>query len=378
MTPFTPFALEEFMSRFEQGVEVNLTESGVHPLTLGGLLDLAGVAANDLRDIEINYPHVEGIPALRASIAALYPGAGPENVLVTVGAIEANYDVTRALVAPGQRMAVMLPNYLQIWGVARNHGADVRTFSLDADSGWALDGDGLERAVAGGARLIAVCNPNNPTGRVLTDAEKAYVVDAAERSGAWLLADEVYRGAERIGDSETGSFWGMSDRVIAVGSMSKAYGLPGLRIGWAVAPTEIVPRVWRHHEYTTISASMLANHLAVLALSPDVRPKILERTRSYIRSGYSVLADWVAAHSEVLTVHPPDAAAIALLGYQLDAGSEALAERIRREQSVLVVPGALFGVERHLRVSFGLPSGHLTEGLERIGRVLSGPGAGPG
>jgi len=370
MNLFTPFALEEFMSRFEQGVDINLSESGVHPLTLGELLDLAGTDADRLRDIEINYPHVEGIPPLREAIASLYPGAGPENVLVTVGAIEANYDVTRALVPAGERMAVMVPNYLQIWGVARNHGADLRTFGLDQDAGWALDLPGLEQAVAGGARLIAVCNPNNPTGRTLTPAEMTAVADAADVSGAWLLADEVYRGAERLADQETPSFWGMTDRVIAIGSMSKAYGLPGLRIGWAVAPTDVVEQVWRRHEYTTISASMLANHLAVLALSPEVRPKLLERTRRYIRAGYPVFADWIDAHQGLLRADPPDAAAIAFVGYRAELPSEALVDRIRREQSVLVVPGALFGVERHLRVSFGLPPSYLAEGLDRIGRVL--------
>jgi aspartate/methionine/tyrosine aminotransferase len=372
MTAFTPFALEEFMSRYEQDVDVNLSESGVHPLTLGELLDLAGTSPESLRDVEINYPHVEGIPALRETIASLYPGAGPENVLVTVGAIEANYDVTTALVAPGERMAVMMPNYLQIWGLAHNRGVDLRTFDLDPAAGWALDVEGLEAAASGDTRLIAVCNPNNPTGRCLTTEEMDAVVEVAERSGTWLLADEVYRGAERVGDAETPSFWGRSDRVIAIGSMSNSYGLPGLRIGWAVAPEAVVEKAWRRHEYTTISASMLANHLAVLALSPDVRPKLLERTRGFIRRGYPVLEAWIAAHPGLLSVHPPDAAAIAFLRYDLDVASQALADRIRSEHAVLVVPGSLFGVEQHLRVSFGLPHDYLTEGLDRIARVLAG------
>jgi len=371
MTAFVPFALEEFMSRYEQEVEVNLSESGVHPLTLGDLLDMAGAAPDALRDIEINYPHVEGIPALREAIAALYPGARPEQVLVTVGAIEANYDVTAALVGPGEPMAVMLPNYLQIWGMAQNRGVDLRTFRLRDDAGWALDRDGLERAAPPGTRLIAVCNPNNPTGRSLTGDEMDAVVAVAERSGAWLLADEVYRGAERVGDEETPSFWGRSERVIAVGSMSKAYGLPGLRIGWAVAPAEVVERSWRRHEYTTISASMLANHLAVLALRPDVRPRILERTRGFIRRGYRVLEEWMAQHPGLLSVHPPDAAAIAFLRYDRDVASQAIADRIRTEQGALVVPGSLFGVEHHIRVSFGLPRDYLVDGLERIARVLT-------
>jgi aspartate/methionine/tyrosine aminotransferase len=196
-------------------------------------------------------------------------------------------------------------------------------------------------------------------------------VSAADRSGAWILADEVYRGAERAGGPETPTFWGRSERVIAVGSTSKAYGLPGLRIGWAVAPERLVQDVWRRHEYTTISATMLANHLAVLALSAEVRPRLLERTRALIGRGFPILREWAEDHGDLLSLRPPDAAAIAFLRYRLDIGSEELADRIRRRQSVLVVPGAFFGVESHLRISYGLPPEYLSEGLRRIGDVLA-------
>jgi len=370
MSSFTPFALEEFMSRYEQGVDVNLTESGALPITLGEFLDMSGTDPADLLGIDLNYPHVEGIPELREAIAAIY-GARPGQVLVTVGAIEANHIVTRTLVGPGDGIAVMVPNYLQIWGIARNEGADLRTFRLDPDGEWALDIDGLEEAAGPGVKMIAVCNPNNPTGRALRSDEMDAVVDVAERSGAWLLADEVYRGAERVGDAETPSFWGRSDRVVAVGSMSKAYGMPGLRIGWAVLPESLLQEIWRRHEYTTISASMMGNHLAAIALRPDVRSQLLERTRGLIRRGYPMLQEWAASHEGLFTIRPPDAAAIAFLRYHLDIGSEELADRIRREQSVLVVPGTYFGVEGHMRISYGLSPEYLSEGLDRIGRMLA-------
>ena len=370
MRAYTPFALEEFMSRFEQDVDINLTESGVHPVTLGEFLEMSGTDPGYLYDLDLNYPHVEGIPALREAIAAIY-GASPRQVLVTVGAIEANHIVTRTLVGPGDGIAVMAPNYLQIWGIARNEAADLRVFRLDPDREWALDTDSLTAATGPDIKMIAVCNPNNPTGRAMPPDEMDAVVAAAERCGAWLLADEVYRGAERIGDAETPSFWGRSDKVIAVGSLSKAYGMPGLRIGWAVAPEPLVEEIWRRHEYTTISASMLANHLGAIALRPDVRPRLLARTRALIRAGFPVLEEWAASHEGMVTIKPPDAAAIAFLRYHLDVGSVDLAERIRRERSVLVVPGTYFGVEGHLRISFGLPHEHLSDGLSRIASVMA-------
>ena len=140
-----------------------------------------------------------------------------------------------------------------------------------------------------------VTNPNNPTGAVLSPEAMDEIVTAAERAGAWLLVDEVYVGAEVQGP-ETPSFWGRYERVIVTGSLSKAYGLPGLRIGWAVGPVSTLDDIWARHEYVTISATMLSNHLAATALSPQVRPRLLRRARSLIRDGFPVLESWVDAH----------------------------------------------------------------------------------
>jgi aspartate/methionine/tyrosine aminotransferase len=214
--------------------------------------------------------------------------------------------------------------------------------------------------------LIAVCNPNNPTGRILTEPEMDGIVACAERVGAWILADEVYRGANRVTDADNPSFYGRYDKVLAIGSMSKAYGLPGLRIGWIAGPSDTLDEIWARHEYVTISATMLSNKLAALALSPEVRPRILQRTRDYIRRGFPVLEKWMAEHPGTFTYHPPDAAAIAFVRYQLDVNSTVLTERLRTEKSVLIVPGDHFGMDHFLRISFGLPHNYLVPALDRI------------
>ena len=233
MSEFTPFAMERMMSRFEQDVEYNLSESGAHPVTLGQLLagDTQQDAVNQLLATELTYPYVNGIPELREHIAALYNGATAENVLVTIGAAEANYITTRTLLSPGDEIVIMLPNYMQVWGIARNHGMAIKAFHLREENGWAPDLDELREAVTADTKLIAVCNPDNPTGAILTESEMETIVTAAARVGAWILADEVYSGAERLTEDRTPSFYGRYDRVIATGSLSKAYGLPGLRIG---------------------------------------------------------------------------------------------------------------------------------------------------
>lgn len=366
VSSFQPFLMERYMSQFEQAVDFNLSESGVHPITLADLLADRPEALDAVLNTPLNYPHVNGTPELRRNIAALYNGAKSTNVLVTVGAIEANYITTRTLLSPGDEIVIMLPNYMQIWGIAQNHGLRTRTFHLREDADWAPDLAELDAVLSADTKLIAVCNPNNPTGRVLTGAEMRHIVAAAERVGAWILADEVYRGAERLNEDESASFYGLYDRVVAVGSLSKAYGLPGLRLGWVVAPENLVQDVWARHEYTTLSATMLSNKVATVALSGNVRPRLLARTRRYIREGYPVLREWMQEQGDTFRVVPPDAAAIAFVRYDLDVRSLELAEALRRDKSVLVVPGEHFGLERFVRISFGLPHDILVPALGRI------------
>jgi aspartate/methionine/tyrosine aminotransferase len=370
MSVFQPFVMERMMSKFEQNVDFNLSESGVHPMLLSELLAGRPGGIDELLATDLNYPHANGNPELRENIAALYDGATAGNVLVTVGAIEANYITIRTLLSPGDEIVVMLPNYMQIWGVAKNHGYRLKTFHLKPEEGWAPDIAELEAVVSPETKLIAVCNPNNPTGRILTTTEMDQIVAVAERVGAWILADEVYAGAERLTDVQSPSFYGRYDRVLATGSTSKAYGLPGLRLGWVVGPPEEIEDIWARHEYVTIAAAMLSNTLGALALSPEVRPRILERTRGYIRQGYPVLQRWIDHHPDLLSVTPPEAAAIAFVRYNADINSTELAERIRKRQSVLVVPGDQFELDHFIRVSFGLPHDYLETALDRISREL--------
>ena len=371
--PFVEFKLERLLSAYEHDVEINLSESGVQPLTTRELLALQGgdvdAALAALADAALDYPEANGSLELRRAIAAWYPGATAANVLVTVGAIQANFTSLLTVTDPGDLIAVMQPSYQQIWGLAQNLGRTMNTFSLKQHRDWALDLDELQDAVAPQTRFVAVVNPNNPTGHILRAEERARIVAGAERTGAWLLADEVYAGAERATDEFTPSFYGEYDKVLAVGSMSKAYGLPGLRIGWVVGPEETIARMWAWQDYITICASRLGDTLAAVALSPAVRPQILARTRGYVRRGFDVVADWAAGRDDV-EVLPPDAAAVCFVKYAQKIDSSALVMRLVHEKSTFVAPGDLFGLDGHLRVSFGLPGEYVAEGLARIGAVL--------
>ena len=367
---FIPFAMERMMSVWENIVDYNLSESGVHPLTVSELVEDPQMI-EELLSVGLNYAQANGLLELREEISALYPSATPESVLVTVGCAQANFSAVQTLLNAGDEIVIMLPNYMQIWGLAHNFGLEVKTFSLKEELGWGIDVDELKQTVTNKTKLIAICNPNNPTGHIMADEEREAVLSVASKVGAWLLVDEVYSGAERVTNEFTPTFYGSYDRVIVTNSLSKAYGLPGLRLGWIVGPDDTIDDIWARHEYTTISATMLSNKLAAYALSPEVRPKLLARTRSYIREGYKHLERWIAKHPGLFSCVPPEAAAIAYIRYNLEVNSSELVNRLLHEQSTYVVPGDHFGMDYYLRVSFGLPEDYLNAGLERISEVIA-------
>lgn len=367
--PFTPFALETWQSDFEQTVKFNLADSGVHPLSLKDLVE-DDEAVRRLLDVHLHYPFVNGFVSLREKIAALYPGASIDEVLVTVGAAEANMSVVQSLVEPGDRVIVMEPGYRQVWGTLRNLGAEPVSFHLDPNQGWRPDLDAFDEMVTPGTRLIALTNPNNPTGTILTEGERDRIIAAAARVGAWLLVDEVYRGTELWTDEETPSFWGRYDRVVVTNSLSKAYGLPGLRLGWVLAPRTLIAEAWRRHEYATISTGMLSMVLADIALTPGRREAILKRNRFYTRSGIKLVQNWVSAHQNMLHLVQPEATALAFVRYAMPVDSIEMARLIKDRADVLVAAGDHFGVPNHLRITHGLKAEVVEEALERIASVF--------
>ena len=363
---FVPFELERIMSIWEHQVEYNLSESGVQPMTTRELLQDDPNLIEELLTIELNYPQTNGTIELRDRIAAIYPGATQDNVVVTTGAAQANFTTLLTNFGAGDEMVIMLPNYMQIWGIAKNFGLKVKTFSLRDELGWGFDIDELNRTVSDKTKLIAVCNPNNPTGHIMTTGEMEAVVNAADRVGAWILADEVYAGAEHWTDEVTPSLWGRYDRVFAIGSLSKAYALPGLRIGWVVTSTDKAEEIWARQDYITISSTMLGNKLAAYALTPKVRSRILARTRQHVRQGYNNFEEWCQRHEDMFSLIRPQAAAIAFVRYHRQINSAKLVDRLIHEQQTYVVPGAHFGLDHYLRFSYGLSVDYVNEGLRRV------------
>ena len=362
---YTPFAMERYQSTWEHRVEINLSESGVHPMTARELLELAGRPELDIADIRLTYGQSNGSDELRARIAARYEGADEDSVLVTVGGVEANFVAFWHLMETHGTAAVLVPNYGQVPGLLDSFDGRVIPVPLQESEGWQPDLEALESALREGARFLLVTNPNNPTGVVLNEASRAAIARLTEEHGAWILADEVYAGAEQ-GGPETASFWGAHERVLCTNSLSKAYGLPGLRLGWLMAPAELRDELWGRTDYTTISPNSISDRLATLALEPETRSRIVERTRGIIRSNFDLLRDWMEAQEGRFRYIPPDAGAICYLRYDAEVNSTEFAEKLRTEKGVLVVPGDHFRMDSYLRLGFGNPADELREGLDRV------------
>ena len=370
------FRMERTQCLYENEVEYNLSESGVRPLRLEELLE--GEDPSRFFSQALKYPESNGSPELRERIAQFH-GATADQILVTNGGSEANYTALWGLLEKGDRTAVMLPNYLQTWGLARAYGGNADAFHLverqeNGRMRWALDVESLKRAVTRKTRLIVVTNPNNPTGGVLTESEMDEIVRVARKVNAWLLADEIYRGAEVEGPISP-TFWGRYDKLLLTSGLSKAFGLPGLRIGWIVGPAKTVARLCQYRDYTTLTPTYLSDRLARIVMEPARREATLQRTRGIIRAHVPRLEGWIHSHDDIFTYIPPVAGAIAFVGYKLPISSSALFDKLRVEQSVLITPGHHFGVGKYIRVGYGYDIDYTLRGLARVDitlRQLSG------
>lgn len=365
------FAMERMQSTYENQVEFNLSESGVRPLTPRELVeDTSGL--DGLLDQPLVYTQSNGTIELRRLIALMYPGAGIEHIEVTNGGSEANFITTFNLVEPGDEVVMLVPNYMQTWGLARGFGGTIKEWRLVEDRAagrWRADVNELERLVTPKTKLIVICNPNNPTGARLTASELDAIAKIADRHGSWILSDEVYRGAELDG-VETASMWGRSPRAIITSGLSKAYGLPGLRIGWIVAPPALIASMWSYHDYTTIAPGALSDRLARVALQPERRARLFERTRTILRRNLPLIEAWLTDAGGFQWIKP-EAGAIVYVRYDHPINSTTLVTRLREEKSVLIVPGDHFGMDGYLRLGFGEPPEYNKAGLDRLKELLA-------
>ena len=360
-----PFEMERMQSTWENVVDYDMSESGIRAVTLRELTKM-GFDLDSCLDLPLGYSQSNGTIELRKLIAQHYPGADIDNIEITNGTSEANFMLCLVLLGSDDDMALEVPNYMQLFGVPISLGAKINFFKLDFNRKWEPDWDEFERAVKPGTKLVYISNPNNPTGSVLSDEAMKRIIDRCETTGAYLLADEVYIGAERTRD-RTKSFWGMSEKVIVTSGLSKAYGIPGIRIGWIVGPKKIVEECWSQHDYITIGPNKLSDIMTRTAVDPKNRQRLFDRTKTLLEANYPIMDKWIKSFGDFFSYHPPDAGAFCFVKYNSDKPSFDICQDILHNRSTLIVPGIHFKLEGFLRIWMGGKPEYMQEGLRRIG-----------
>lgn len=366
-----PFLVERFISTYEHEVELNLAETCVDPFTLGeflALMERDDFFEEELKETRLTYGFVEGSQDLRSGIAGLYDRMEPENVLVTGGAIGANFLVFYSLVEPGDTVVSLFPAYQQLYSVARSFGANVKLLPLREDNQWLPDAIGLSEIVDDKTKLIVINNPHNPTGSLINTDLLKEICAIAEEAGAYLLCDESYRGLYVRPDDFVPSVVDLSERAIATGSFSKAFSLTGLRLGWIAAESHVIEEFKARKDYTTISNGVIDDALATFAVKNVDR--IYKRNLKIIRANHRILSRWIEDEPLISWV-PPRAGSVAFLRHRLDMSSEDLCLRFIRDKGTLLVPGSCFEVEGFLRIGYGCKTEVLKEGLSRFRDFLN-------
>ncbi|MEW2140137.1 aminotransferase class I/II-fold pyridoxal phosphate-dependent enzyme [Streptomyces sp. NPDC005409] len=336
-------------------------------------LDLAesGVQFQHLRDLpldgawELDYSLDRGTPELRAQVTALYgltddAARGDRDVMIAHGAQEALYLLYRSLLSPGDHVVATAPGWQQAWEVPAHIGCEVSV--LDRRPGTPFDTEALARAIRPETRILILNSPGNPSGCSLTEQEWEGVLRVARDHGLWVVNDEEY-----LLDFSA-SIVHRYERSVSVSGLSKVYGLPALRIGWAVAPAELIEGMVNYKRYTTVSNSLAWERAATMVLAD--RRRHLSRYHGLVEPGLAQLRQFADAHRDVVELVEPHGTPFAWFHLNSPFSSAEFAERLLERRRMLVMPAEVFGARQGLRISFARPHEVLVEGLRRLSAEL--------
>lgn len=369
------FELERWMTRWELEVTHDICESGILPMSLDELYGLIGSPAasrleDRIREMPLSYSEARGTEELRGLLASTYTGVTADDVLVTTGAIEANFLAFNTLLNPGDHVVAVSPAYQQLHSVPRAIGAEVDFWDLQVPGGgFAYDLDRLESLLRPNTRLIVINTPHNPTGAVLDSAALDRVIELARERDAWILSDEAYRWLEfPDGTTLVEPTRNRYEKAISIGTVSKPFGMPGLRIGWMAANADIAAQAWGLRDYVSLSPSKISD--AITCALIEHRDRIMPRNLAIMGQNLEFAMDWFERNADLASWTPPKAALLAMMTYTAPVDSVTLANRLAGEAGVMLAPGAAFGLEGHLRIGIGQRPDIFREGLGKTGDFL--------
>ncbi|MCO5228023.1 MAG: aminotransferase class I/II-fold pyridoxal phosphate-dependent enzyme [Thermomicrobiales bacterium] len=369
-----PFALERWMTRWELLVTHDICESGIKPLSLGDVMGLipaseAAVLEQRIHETPLGYSEARGTEDLRSVLATTYANTSSDDILITTGAIEANYLLFNVLLKAGDHVVVVDPAYQQLASVPKAIGCQVDHLSVVHSDGYYYDLDELRGMVRPDTRMIVINTPHNPTGCMLSNSDLNEIVELARENDCWILCDEAYRWIEHPGGmSIPGPMRGRYEKGISVGTVSKPFGVPGLRIGWFAAPAEIAQAAWGIRDYVSLSPAKLSDLIATAVIRN--REAIFARNSEIIAANLVTANQWFTDNADIVSWQAPKAGLLAMMRYAADLDSSVVADRLAGDVGVMLAPGDAFGMPGTLRIGVGQDPRIFREGLEMTAQFL--------
>lgn len=362
-----PFAVEEWMNKYETGAKYNIAETCVNSISVNELFDMTGENKEEFLENfcarRLTYGAIEGNPRFKEGVCKLYHTMKPENIVTTHGASGANHHIFYSLISPKDRVISIMPAYQQLYSIPESYGADLKIMHLKPENNYLPDLDELKSLAVKGTKLICINNPNNPTGALMDKELLMDIVDIAKSADAYLMCDEVYRHLTQE-DGWCSSVADLYDKGISVSSMSKVFSMAGVRLGWiATHDMDVIKSCLSHRDYNLISCGMFDEALSAIALKhSDV---ILERNKGIVRENLCILDKWVNSEKHFSYVKP-EAGTTALVYYDFDIPSYEFCEQLYHKTGAFVTPGDCFEQPHSMRIGYACDKQELVKGLEAI------------
>lgn len=350
------FKIEEWMNKYSETAEFDLTTTCISPLSINEL-----PFSKEIFDVKLGYGDIEGSLRLKTAIKSLYCNQDVENITVTHGAIGANQLVFLSLLEKGDEVVSIVPTYQQHYSIPEAIGCNVKLYFLEEKNNWLPDLEKLEQILTSKTKLLCINSPNNPTGSVIPDNMLDEIVKIAQRKNVWILSDEVYRGLNLYGNPYSKSIADIYEKGISVGSMSKTYSLPGLRVGWIAGRLDLINEINHQRQYNTISVSALDDYFAAIAL--ENRDFIAARNFEIMQKGVHILKEWLKQNPRFSCVLPSGGTTV-LLKYNYDMPSREFCRNLQKRSGVALLPGETMEMEGYVRL--GYCADNLKQALEKI------------
>lgn len=363
-----PFYMEEWFKKYRPFAKYNLADSGVRDFTLKQIFELCNKDISILENVKLDYPNSSGSIQLRQTVCKTYKEVNPENVLITTSTSEALFIYLNEILAEGDSVIVEFPAFQSLYEIPKALGCNVKFINLKAAENYKPNLSDIKKAIDSNTKLIIINNPHNPTGSVIYEEEMTEIIDFAAEKNIHILADEHYRYLPLDGKSTIPSMVDLESNISSTGSITKCFGMIGLRVGWLIAEESFINKCRITKDYLTHVLSPVSDYIATIVL--ENRQRILDLNIHIIRSNLKTLQNLISQHKDVLNWIPPQGGAVALINYRLNIDSNTFCEKLFQQESVFVLPASAFEQNGYFRICLGIESKIFIRAIERLDKYI--------